>query len=126
VSFFFVPVGELVSKASRMMQKTKEFCQNATRLDVPFIVAITKVDTVVPAFRDKPNPKMPEVTQLVQQASVFFNVGANQVFPLINYWKETEKKFELDQVIYRILNQAVKVAGDRNLSDVEKDLIYGW
>jgi len=123
---FFVPVGELVNKASSMMKKTKDFCQKAIKMDVPFIVAITKIDTVVPAFRDNPNPNMQEVTQLVRQAAIFFNVGENQVFPLINYWKETEKKFELDQVIYRILNQAVKVAGDRNLSPEEYNLINDW
>jgi len=109
-----------------MMKKTKEFCQKAIKLDVPFIVAITKVDAVVPAFHDNPNPKMPEVAQLVRQASTFFSVGENQVFPLINYWKETEKKFELDKVIFKILSQAVKVAGDRNLSKEEHDLINDW
>lgn len=123
---FFVPVGELVNKQSNMMKKTKDFCHMAIKLDVPFVVAITKVDTVVPAFRDNPNPNLQEVKQLVQQATRFFNVAENQVFPLINYWKETEKSFELDKVIYRILFQAFKVAGDRNLTKEENDLIFGW
>jgi len=116
---FFVPVGELVNKQSAMMKKTKDFCHMAIKLDVPFVVALTKVDTVVPAFRDNPDPNLQEVAQLVQQATKYFNVAENQVFPLINYWKETEKRFKLDRVIYRILFQAFKVAGDLSLSDYQ-------
>jgi len=121
---FFIPAGELVVQGkSFMVNKTREFCESATRMKVPFLVALTKIDIQVPAFRDNPMGQFPEIDKLIFHAAQTFGIAPNQVLPLINYWKETEKKFVLDKLLYKIISTAVSIAKNRCMPDDVRKLI---
>jgi len=122
---FFVPVGELTAPQNQsfMLRKTKEFCATATRMHIPFLVAISKMDMVLPAFRDDPSKTYPEAEKIVMQAAQQFSIAPSQVYPLINYTKETDKVFALDKQTYKILHTAYSIAKNRRLPASTKSLI---
>jgi len=123
----FVPAGELVSgpgKGSFMLSKTKEFCATATRLKIPFIVLLSKIDIQVPAFRANPTANFPDITKLVNQAAQTFAIAPAQVYPLINYYSETEKTFHIDQLTFRILDVARSIAKNTRLTDNLRNIIF--
>jgi hypothetical protein len=51
-----------------------------------------------------------EIQNVVNKAANLFKIQHNRICPLINYLKETEKNFEVDRVIYRLLYTAVSTA----------------
>jgi len=123
----FVPAGELASppggKASFMVSKTKEFCATATKMKVPFLVLLTKVDQLLPAFRQNPFNTYPEIEKMKIQAATQFGIAQNQVHPLINYYGETSKVFVIDRQIYKIIEIAINIAKNVRLTDRSKSIV---
>jgi predicted GTPase len=108
---FFIPAGELDSTSSDdLLSKTLEYVEMATAAGVSCVVAVTKIDTISEAFRTKPAAKNPEVESKINTAALRFHVGSNRVFPLVNYHLESTKSFEIDRVVWKLLNAATKVA----------------
>jgi len=117
---FFIPAAELDLQSSPMLQKTKEFREISTRMGIPFVVAITKVDSKVPAFRDDSSIKQQAIDQMITRAAQVFNIQENRIRPLINHTAEKEKTFSVDVVVLELLDVAISVAGSRTL---DEDLI---
>lgn len=92
--------------------------------DIPFLVVLSKMDTVVPGFRDSPSKKFPDIERLIIQASQMFSINQNQVYPLINYYRENGKVFDIDKYTYKILHSAYSVAKNRRLPESTKKVIF--
>jgi len=107
---FFIPYGELDNEASPMLQKTREFVEQATDLGVSSIVAITKLDIISPSFRSKPSEPNKDVENYVNIAARVFNLQQNRILPLLNYVKESQKSFDIDKIVARLLFTAISVA----------------
>jgi len=114
---FFIPAAELDVEDSDLLLKTKEFMHTATKCKTSSVLVITKMDTVVPTFRDLPNAKDAQVENRVRQAVNIFKIEQSRIFPLVNYQKETTKQFELDKLILKILLTAVSIADIHSAKD---------
>lgn len=93
-------------------------------LGISSIVVLTKFDTYVKSFPyENPSLKAPEVQNAIQRAANFFNLAPNRVFPLVNYYHEDAKSFEIDRIIYRIVETARNIADTLILTETLRYLL---
>jgi len=107
---FFIPAAELDTDGSELLQKTREFMESATEHQVATVLVITKIDVLVPSARQNPNAHNPGIQSRISKACKFFNLPPARVFPLVNYNDETQKNFEIDRLILKVLRTSCQIA----------------
>jgi predicted GTPase len=107
---FFIPMAELDTEGSELLNKTREFMQKATSHGVSSLLVITKVDTLVPAFKDNPSIQSEVVKSKIKKAELLFSLPPQRIFPLVNYHKDTKKNIEIDRLVLSILSIAANMA----------------
>jgi len=64
------------------------------------------------------------------KAALKFNLQPNKIFPLMNYYNESRKNFEIDRLIFKILSTATGIADsharkhDKTLKSVKDQKVY--
>jgi len=107
---FFIPMAELDTIDSDLLLKTKDFMKKAVSAKVSCILAITKVDQIVPSFKLNPSLSDKQIITRVDKAAQLFNLAPNRIFPLVNYYANDQKNFEIDRLIFKILSTAAEIA----------------
>jgi hypothetical protein len=83
-----------------------------TRLGYNPLLLVTRVDDFDPSIRNEPMNNA-TANKLCDQAASIFGVDRRRVFYLMSYMTEQARSFELDRLIYSVLDAAVQ-AGDQH------------
>jgi len=107
---FFIPAAELETDESDLLKRTQDFMRIATSHQVSSLLVLSKMDALEPLFKTNPSPQIGSVPNRIQKASNLFNLPPNRIFPLKNYQDDRNKNFEIDRLIFKILQAAADVA----------------
>jgi len=116
---FFVPMAEMDTQDSELLLKTRDFMERATENTISSILVLTKVDLVVPGFRENPSIKNDQIAARLNKACLFFSLSPARVFPLVNYYTNSTKNIEIDRLILKILLTSTNIADNHVLSHMK-------
>ncbi|KAL7866152.1 hypothetical protein SRHO_G00113990 [Serrasalmus rhombeus] len=107
-----------------VIQKMKTIRVEASKLGIPQVVFLTRVDQVCKMTQNDLTKiyKSKKIKEKMQECSVRLGVPMNCIFPLKNYHEEVEKNEKLNCLMLEAFRQAVYSANDyvKNFSDKKK------
>jgi len=105
---FFIPQAALSDPNMEKLRRTiAVFFTQLVHFGINPLILVTKVDEVNTAVRGNPCGEYKDLEQLREKAAKLLNVGPNNIYYNINYFRELEKTFEIDRMTFQILNEAV-------------------
>jgi len=110
----FVPVSSLRNAGSiAALQPLLTDVKACSNLNPIILLALSDEEvkaTDKAKFRENPNGKFPELEAAMTVASKEFNVPRNRIAVSVPYTSETEKTFEIDRLVCKILELALQIA----------------
>uniref|UniRef100_A0A8C1P5C2 Interferon-induced protein 44-like n=1 Tax=Cyprinus carpio TaxID=7962 RepID=A0A8C1P5C2_CYPCA len=108
-----------------VFKKIRYIRENASSLEIPQAIIMTKVDEACPLVRDNLRNiyTSKKIKEKMQECSNSVGVPMSHIFPVKNYHEEIDTQNDVDVLILRALTQIVQIADDllkRKQSDSEE------
>uniref|UniRef100_A0A8C2F2V8 Interferon-induced protein 44-like n=1 Tax=Cyprinus carpio TaxID=7962 RepID=A0A8C2F2V8_CYPCA len=108
-----------------VFKKIRYIRENASSLEIPQVIIMTKVDEACPLVRDNLRNiyTSKKIKEKMQECSNSVGVPMSHIFPVKNYHEEIDTQKDVDVLILRALTQIVQIADDllkRKQSDSEE------
>ncbi|KAL1254770.1 hypothetical protein QQF64_016999 [Cirrhinus molitorella] len=97
-----------------VFKKMKYIRQKASELEIPQVIIMTRVDEACPLVR-KDLRKIytsKKIKEKMQECSCLVGVPVSHIFPVKNYYEETDNQDDMDVLILRALKHIVQIADD--------------
>ena len=115
---FLVPASSLTLDDDPMLTSLGAFFKTIQRFRIQPIVLITLADEQCPELRQNAMGVYPRVEEMRKKVAESLRIPINSVFVPVNYTSETERDWNIDRNMYRILEAAIRAASQKVAADL--------
>jgi len=115
---FLVPASCLALDDDPMLTSLGAFFKIIQGFNIQPIVLITLADEQCPELRQNAMGVFPRVEEMRKKVAESLRIPINSVFVPVNYTSETERDWNIDRNMYRILEAAIRAASQKVAADL--------
>jgi len=115
---FLIPASSLMLDNDPMLTSLRSFFKKIQRFNVQPLVLISLADEQCPELRQNAMAVHPRVEEMRQKTAEYLKIPINQIFVPVNYTSETERDWNIDRNVFRIIEAAVRAASQKITADL--------
>ncbi|XP_062861750.1 interferon-induced protein 44-like [Trichomycterus rosablanca] len=111
---YVIPAEKIMMMPTEVTTKTKAIREEASKMGLPQVVFLTKIDCICPLTKEDLQKvyMSKKIRDRIHECSNIVGVPANNIFPLINYSKETHINEKINCLMMDALIQIINWAND--------------